>query len=563
MSTKKLIAKLIIISLAICFCLIGCKPPNNSENKDPVENNSPPSINSISYSPNSISPFDVVEFILNAEDVDGDILEINWWSEGGSFLTRTDSTKVHWDPQDQRGRTKIYVKIDDGEYSVTDSLEIFVNSRQVTIDLISPVRTLMNYQHVINPPDTASFVLQTPNLNDQVSITWSCDSGDFIGNTSTNSASWIANDARGFVTIKAEVTDSYEAVSETINIYVNSYPEKPILNYPVNNSNLRTDQIAFIWDAYDNDNENLKYNLSYTNNTSFDTTIYDIPENYYVPQVLNDGDNYTWSIESIDNNGLKSEISSTTFTPNRTITKNFDLGGSGELIEMALISNGTYFRGAPNELGAGSDEEPVREITIQKDLWVGVYELTQKQWLAIMGNWNFGGSLGDNLPAVNFTFQEAKQFISALNDFEGDSLWRMPTEAEWEYFCRAGHYENRFFWGNDNNYNLLQYFAWYNINSGNRLHEVGTTAIGVPNPWGLWDTQGNAYEFCEDFYYYDYETAPIDGSAQLVSFNDTRVLRGGCWATDNRRCRAAHRSWLPELNRADAVGIRLVREMDD
>jgi formylglycine-generating enzyme required for sulfatase activity len=114
--------------------------------------------------------------------------------------------------------------------------------------------------------------------------------------------------------------------------------------------------------------------------------------------------------------------------------------------------------------------------------------------------------------------------------------YRLPTEAEWEYACRAGS-TTRWFFGDD--VSLLGEYAWYRANSRNTTHPVGGKK---PNAWGLYDMLGNVWEWCQDVWHDDYQGAPQDGSAWLAGDGSVRVLRGGSWNFDARSARSAERN---------------------
>jgi formylglycine-generating enzyme required for sulfatase activity len=157
---------------------------------------------------------------------------------------------------------------------------------------------------------------------------------------------------------------------------------------------------------------------------------------------------------------------------------------------------------------------------------------------------------GANLPVENVSWDDAQEFIKRMNARNDGHFYRLPTEAEWEYACRAGSTGD--YAGN------LDAMAWYDNNSGGKTHPVGQKS---PNAWGLYDMHGNVLEWCEDVYHDNYTGAPVDGSAWLTprgDGNNDRLLRGGSWRVLGRNCRSAVRRWSSAGNRYVSNGFRVV-----
>ena len=139
---------------------------------------------------------------------------------------------------------------------------------------------------------------------------------------------------------------------------------------------------------------------------------------------------------------------------------------------------------------------------------------------------------------------DVQWFIRKLNGLEGKDKYRLPTEAEWEYACRAGS-NTRFCFGDDDG--KLGQYAWYDSNSGSKTQPVGKKK---PNDWGLYDMHGNVWEWCED-YYGDYPAGPSSGS--------DRVIRGGGWNNNAGGCRSSNRLRDNPRGRGQGMGFRLAR----
>jgi len=215
---------------------------------------------------------------------------------------------------------------------------------------------------------------------------------------------------------------------------------------------------------------------------------------------------------------------------------------------MVRVYGGEFLMGSPsNEEGRSVDEGPQRHVTVP-GFYIGKYEVTQAQWKAVMGSGNNPSSFkGDDLPVENVSWNDAKDFCQKLTAMTGKT-YRLPSEAEWEYACRAkttGAYA-----GN------LDAIAWYSNNSGNRAHPVGQKQA---NAFGLFDMHGNVREWCEDHWHNNYNGAPTDGSAwvDISRSASDRVLRGGGW--DYSDCRSALRNSFSPGNRDYNLGFRLSR----
>jgi len=214
-------------------------------------------------------------------------------------------------------------------------------------------------------------------------------------------------------------------------------------------------------------------------------------------------------------------------------------------LEMMPIPAGTFVMGSPNdEEGRDDVEGPQTTVTITKPFWQGKTEVTQSQWRAVMGN-TPSSFKGDDLPVEQVSWNDAVVFCEKLNEMNRDTLpvgyhYTLPTEAQWEYACRAGT-TIRFYHGDDPGYIELEKYAWYRNNSSGKTHPVGEK---LPNGWGLYDMHGNVYEWCLDWYD-DYiggsVSDPQGPQSGPSSTNSTRVNRGGGWFDAARYCRSSFR----------------------
>jgi len=220
-------------------------------------------------------------------------------------------------------------------------------------------------------------------------------------------------------------------------------------------------------------------------------------------------------------------------------------------LEMIKIPAGSFLIGsADNDESADDDEKPQHRVNLQ-EFYLGKYPVTQEQYQTIMGN--NPSSFKDNPknPVESVSWNDAQAFCQKLSEKTGKK-YRLPSEAEWEYACRAGS-QTRYYFGD--NAELLGQYAWYRYNSASKTHPVGQKK---PNNWGLYDMHGNVWEWCEDGWHENYQNAPKDCSAWNDNHSQTnrRVLRGGSWYYSLRYCRSAcRRSFGSRIN---SYGFRIV-----
>jgi formylglycine-generating enzyme required for sulfatase activity len=217
-------------------------------------------------------------------------------------------------------------------------------------------------------------------------------------------------------------------------------------------------------------------------------------------------------------------------------------------MQFALIPAGKFQMGSTS---GDEDEHPVHTVLISTPFYLGIHEVTQGQWEAVMGN-NPSQFRGDaNRPVEKVTWEEVQQFIDKLNTREGGTHYRLPTEAEWEYAARAGS-TTAYSFGEDP-YQLGKH-AWYSENAGAQTHPVGTLQ---PNAWGMYDMHGNVSEWVQDWFSL-YSAEPVR-DPQGPASGSIRVYRGGSWSHDARSCRSAYRfAYEPDYS-FDYSGFRLLR----
>ena len=225
--------------------------------------------------------------------------------------------------------------------------------------------------------------------------------------------------------------------------------------------------------------------------------------------------------------------------------------GSRVTMELVLIPAGRFTMGSPlHEEGRTELECPPLDVTISQPYYMAKYPVTQAQYVKIMGR-TFSDTKGAQNPADRVSWNDADEFCSKLSSLTGQMV-RLPTEAEWEYACRAGT-TTRFYSGDSER--DLKRVGWYADNSSKRTHSVGKKA---PNAWGLYDMHGNVYEWCRDW-----SDNPTERFGQVVDpqgpeYGSVHPLRGGCWGSSADECRSATGMECAPEPRNNSVGFRVV-----
>jgi formylglycine-generating enzyme required for sulfatase activity len=228
-------------------------------------------------------------------------------------------------------------------------------------------------------------------------------------------------------------------------------------------------------------------------------------------------------------------------------------------MKLVLIPKGTFMMGSPESEEGRQKDETQHEVTISKDYYLGVYEVTQSEYQQVMNKHpsNFQGEKikGDSSPhpVDQVSWNDAVEFCKRLSGLPEEKkagrVYRLPTEAEWEYACRAGS-TTAYSFGESSQ--SLSDYAWFSNNSDDRTHPVGQKK---PNAWGLYDMHGNVFEWCSDWYGQYPKGAVSDPvGPREGSF---RVDRGGCWNYEVALCRSARRLGLIPSLRSWSSGLRV------
>ena len=230
-------------------------------------------------------------------------------------------------------------------------------------------------------------------------------------------------------------------------------------------------------------------------------------------------------------------------------------------MDFVWIDPGTFLMGSPDsEEGRFADEGPQHEVTISKGFYLGQFVVTQAQWESVMGPppWAEKEQVQSNPahPAVYISWGDTQAFILRLNDTAGEELYRLPTEAEWEYACRAGTITS---WSFGEDESQLGDHAWYRDNAWDVELDYGQpVGAKLPNPWGLFDMHGNVYEWCQDWLGWYSTDSLVDPTG--LSTGPYRVFRGGSfYSPAPGSVRSAMRGRDTPGLRDFYLGVRLLR----
>jgi len=232
-----------------------------------------------------------------------------------------------------------------------------------------------------------------------------------------------------------------------------------------------------------------------------------------------------------------------------------DLGNKVKL-EMIAIPSGSFWMGSPDGVGYGN-ERPRHEVAIAP-FWISKYPITQAQYQEIAGK-NPSNFKGNQRPVEQVSWWETIAFCGKLRG-KSDRVFRLSSEAEWEYACRAGT-ETPFYFGETTSTEQVNYDGNYTYGAGKEgEYRKQTTDVGIfpANAFGLYDMHGNVWEWCADHWHGNYDDAPIDGSAWITANDkESRLLRGGSWVDNPDYCRSAYRYNLSPDFQGDDIGFRV------
>ncbi len=221
---------------------------------------------------------------------------------------------------------------------------------------------------------------------------------------------------------------------------------------------------------------------------------------------------------------------------------------------FALIPGGSFTMGAPDSVEGGERDALPRQTVEIAPFQIMTTEVTQAMWESLMGDNPSHFTGDDSRPVEMVSWEDCQDFVEALNAAGDGYSYRLPSEAEWEYACRAGT-TTRFYWGESGDW-IARRFCWTGENSGRSTHPV---AGRLPNAWGLYDMVGNVAEWCQDSYAESYDGLPLNGSVQYPGDSGFRVFRGSSWTGSLSSGASFARDDYASDVRLNYVGLRLVR----
>ncbi len=223
-------------------------------------------------------------------------------------------------------------------------------------------------------------------------------------------------------------------------------------------------------------------------------------------------------------------------------------------MSFVRLPAGAFLAGSPAGEKGRDCNEVQRLVSLTKAFQIQTTPVTQSQWRRVMGGNPAYFKDDEACPVEQVSWRDCHEFIRRLNDMEKHPGYRLPTEAEWEYACRAGS-TTAYCFGDDDA--LLDEYAWHHANSGLRTHPVRHK---LPNALGLYDMHGNVWEWCQDWYDRHSPEDAADPAGPQTGLS--RVVRGGAWYFDLLECRSACRNFYPPARSEFFVGFRLVRQGD-
>jgi formylglycine-generating enzyme required for sulfatase activity len=468
-------------------------------------------------------------------------------------LSQGDNTTLTWRVS---GATKVTIEPEIG--SVESEGEKLVSPHETTTYILTAtnevesvstnVRVIVTPKPEITKPEINFFRASPRELSEgeETTLTWSVSGATKvtiepeIGNVKSEGEEVLSPDKTTTYTLTA--TNEVGSIDKTVKVIVEQRQELSVSpnSFDFKGSGTQTLTLSnrgggtLTWEAQDDEDwitlSKIKGTIS-----ERDKTLVDLNVNADGMEI----GNYKGTITINSDGGTK------TVPVNLIVSFSLDM-------EFVEIPAGEFDMGSPSD-EVGIYEGPVHRVTISKAFKMGKYEVTQKQWREVMGT-DPSYFKGDDLPVESVSWDEVQEFINKLNEKEGTTNYRLPSEAEWEYAARAGT-TTRYSFGDDES--KLGEYAWYDKNSGGKTHPVGQKQ---PNPWGLYDMHGNVCEWVQDTYHINYDGAPIDGTAWEDGNGADRVVRDGCWYGSAGYCRSAVRLYGDGVYR-DLLGFRLLQEV--
>ena len=217
-------------------------------------------------------------------------------------------------------------------------------------------------------------------------------------------------------------------------------------------------------------------------------------------------------------------------------------------MKFVWIPPGTFMMGSPKEEKGRNEDEIQHKVTLTKGFYLGVYLVAQEEWEAVMDTNPSVHKHEKNLPVERVNWENCQEFLKRIGKKDGHT-YRLPTEAEWEYSCRAGS-KGAYFFGEDRK--LLGQYAWYEENSERKTHPVGQKK---PNEWGLYDMHGNVWEWCADWLGEYPKSDVVDPKGPDAGIR--RVVRGGSYFSNASNVRSADRRYPMPMAYLSYFGFRV------
>jgi formylglycine-generating enzyme required for sulfatase activity len=221
--------------------------------------------------------------------------------------------------------------------------------------------------------------------------------------------------------------------------------------------------------------------------------------------------------------------------------------------QMVFVQGGSFSMGCNKEQeGPCYDDELPRRTVFVNNFLISRYEVSVQEWLSVMGSLPEQDNTCSQCPVENISWMEAMDFISKLNKLSGQQ-YRLPTEAEWEFAARGGKQSRGYRYSGSNH---LQLTGWHNQNSNGKKQSVGQLS---PNELGLYDMSGNVWEWCADWASDNYRGMDTD-NPKGADTGEYRIIRGGSWYNDERKCTVFYRGRYPQDGRGNNCGLRIVSD---
>ena len=272
---------------------------------------------------------------------------------------------------------------------------------------------------------------------------------------------------------------------------------------------------------------------------------------FFLPVVVICGLNFGLATPAVVTNG-ETGTSTENISPVEHSERTNSIGMKFKLISPGTFKMGSDFSKPPEYL---THFESIHQVTLTQPFLLGMYEVTQDQYQLVIGG-NPSKHQGLQNPVERVSWEDAVEFCRKLSELPKEkaagNVYRLPTEAEWEYACRAGA-ETEFCFGSNNS--ALGDYAWFRGNSEGQVHPVGQKK---PNAWGLHDMHGNVFEWCQDWHGQYASDSVVDPVGPDTG--EFRVMRGGAWVFDGAYCRSAYRLRYHESFASGHVGFRVVWE---